>query len=60
MDIIDFHAHIYPEKIASKAVKSVGEFYNIEMDGSGTAEELINEGKKCNVKKIKSQCHCML
>lgn len=51
MDIIDFHAHIYPEKIAAKAVKSVGEFYNIEMDGAGTSETLIKEGEKCNIKK---------
>ena len=39
--IINAHCHIYPEKIAEKAVESVGKFYNIEMDGQGTAEALL-------------------
>ena len=39
MKIIDFHAHIYPEKIASKAVESIGQFYNIEMDCEGTVKK---------------------
>lgn len=51
IDIIDFHAHIYPEKIAEKAVESVGDFYGIEMDCGGTAEDLIKAGKKCGVKE---------
>lgn len=49
MNIIDFHTHIYPEKIASKAVESVGEFYGIPMDGKGTAKALLKEGKKCGI-----------
>lgn len=47
IDIIDFHAHIYPEKIAEKAVESVGEFYGIPMDCQGTAKALISQGEKC-------------
>ena len=31
MEIIDMHAHIYPNKIAEKASHSVGEFYTIPM-----------------------------
>ena len=38
MPIVDAHVHIYPEKIAARAVESVGDFYNIEMDGGGTAD----------------------
>ena len=49
MDIIDFHAHIYPEKIADRAVKSVGDFYNLEMNGNGTAEKLLENCKKAGV-----------
>ena len=49
MKIIDFHAHIYPEKIAEKAVKSIGDFYNINMTGSGTSEELIKGGSAAGV-----------
>ncbi len=41
MAVIDAHAHIYAEKIATKAVDAVGDFYNIEMFGKGTAEHLL-------------------
>lgn len=49
MKIYDFHSHIYPEKIAQKAVESVGDFYGIGMDGKGTAKALLKEGKECGV-----------
>ncbi len=49
MQVIDFHCHIYPEKIAQKAVKSVGEFYNIEMTAQGTSSDLIDKGSKCSI-----------
>ena len=29
-EIIDFHAHIYPQKIADKAVGAISEFYHIK------------------------------
>jgi len=48
-DIIDFHAHIYPEKIAAKAIASIGEFYQIPMQKDGTAESLIASGKSCGI-----------
>ncbi len=51
MKVIDFHCHIYPEKIARKAVESVGEFYNIKMDAEGTANALIEDSKKCDIEK---------
>ena len=43
MPIIDAHAHIYPNKIASKAVSAVGQFYGIEqsMAGQGSPEDLL-------------------
>lgn len=46
MDIFDFHAHIYPEKIASRAVEGVGGFYHIHMHCDGLAETLIKNGKE--------------
>ena len=49
MRIIDFHTHIYPPKIASKAVSSVGDFYNLKMHGRGTAGDLIEQGKECGI-----------
>jgi predicted TIM-barrel fold metal-dependent hydrolase len=44
--IIDFHAHIYPEKIAAKAVASICAFYNIPMGCDGTVEGLLKFGPR--------------
>jgi predicted TIM-barrel fold metal-dependent hydrolase len=41
MRIIDAHCHIYPEKIAAKAVENVGAFYTIEMQGKGSVDDLL-------------------
>ncbi len=38
--IIDFHAHIFPEKIAAKAVGATGSYYGIEMSCEGTVDDL--------------------
>ena len=42
MAVIDAHAHIYPDKIASRAVDAVGDFYLIDMFGEGTVEHLLS------------------
>ena len=52
MEIIDAHAHIYPDKIAEKASKAVGDFYGIEMGYVGTVEGLLEEGKKAGVSRF--------
>jgi predicted TIM-barrel fold metal-dependent hydrolase len=39
--IIDIHCHVYPDKIAAKAVASVGQFYNIPMQGAGSVPALL-------------------
>lgn len=49
--IIDTHAHVYPDKIASKAVQAVGNFYNIEMNKNGSISCLIETGKEAGVSK---------
>lgn len=42
MPVIDVHAHIYPPKIADRAVQAVGDFYAIDMENlHGTAEALL-------------------
>ena len=33
--IIDFHAHVFPEGIAQKAVNHIGNHYKIKMQGKG-------------------------
>lgn len=42
MTVIDVHAHIYPEKIAERAVDAVGDFYLVDMYGEGTAAHLLS------------------
>lgn len=52
MKIIDFHAHIYPSKIAEKASNSTGEFYNITPAHIGTGEELLSVGKNAGISEF--------
>jgi predicted TIM-barrel fold metal-dependent hydrolase len=42
--IIDFHAHIYPEKIAAKVLANMWEFYKIPMQMDGTVNALLENG----------------
>jgi len=46
LPIMDFHAHIYPEKIAEKAVASIWEFYHIPIQKDGTVESLLESGRR--------------
>lgn len=46
MPVIDAHAHIYPEKIAVRAVNAISAFYNIPMENPhGTPEALLETCK---------------
>ncbi|HEY1405793.1 MAG TPA: amidohydrolase family protein, partial [Spirochaetota bacterium] len=49
--IIDSHVHIFPDKIASKAVQAIGEYYDIQMAASGTVNDLLSRGNKIGVKR---------
>ena len=52
MEIIDAHAHIYPEKIAAKATDTIGIFYDIKMEmPSGTSDNLIEEGRRAGISR---------
>ena len=52
MEIINSHAHIYPEKIAKKATETIGVFYDIEMHmPAGTADRLIEDGRSAGVSR---------
>ena len=50
-EIIDCHTHIYPEKIAAKAVKSIGDFYEIPMDRDGTVDSLLRQMKEVGIRR---------
>ena len=42
--IIDSHCHVYPEKIAAKAVESTDHFYDTHAHGLGTVTDLLTKG----------------
>ncbi|SEH76488.1 hypothetical protein SAMN02910265_02564 [Ruminococcus flavefaciens] len=50
-EIIDAHAHIFPEKIAENATENIGHFYGIPMDGNGMSQRLREAGSKIGVSK---------
>ena len=50
--IYDMHAHIFPEKIASRAVSSIGDFYGIHMEEKGYSGDLAAAEKKAGVKRV--------
>ncbi len=52
MFAIDCHDHVYNRRIAPKAVQSVGEFYSVQMNCTGTADELLKIAASSNVKKF--------
>ena len=47
--IIDCHCHVYPDKIADKAVESIRSFYDIKMGYDGRSSTLIRNGSKNGV-----------
>jgi len=48
-EIIDAHAHIFPEKIAERAVASIGGFYDLTMHRQGTAQALLESLRAAGV-----------
>jgi uncharacterized protein len=46
--IFDFHTHAYPEKVASKSVDFLNQYYKVTCQGDGTIEDLLrsaNDGE---------------
>ena len=53
MEIIDAHAHIYPDKIAAKATDTIGIFYDIKMQmPAGTPDRLIEDGRRAGISRF--------
>ena len=46
---IDAHCHIYPEKIAQKAVAGTDAFYSTTAAGTGVVSDLMEMGKKAGI-----------
>lgn len=49
--VIDFHTHIYPDKIALKGVAYVGDFYGFHLDTLGTEQHLAACCREAGVDK---------
>ncbi len=47
--IIDSHCHIYPDKIAERAVESIGKFYNIPMSNGGTVGDMLKKANEAGI-----------
>lgn len=41
MQILDFHAHVFPDAIAEKAAKSISEFYGMPVRSDGSLKSLL-------------------
>ena len=49
--LFDSHAHIYPAKIAEKAAKNIGAFYDLHMDFDGSVDKLLEVCNEVGVEK---------
>lgn len=47
--IIDIHAHIFPDKVAAKAVSAISNYYGVPMAGAGTVDDLLEKGSAIGV-----------
>ncbi len=50
--IIDVHTHVFPDKIAMRAVANVGNYYSIKMDENGTSSGLVQGAKDLNARFV--------
>ncbi len=50
--VIDIHTHIWPEKLALRAVEHVGTYYSYDMHGIGTLEDLKKSAEDAGVEKF--------
>jgi len=55
MKILDAHCHIYPEKIAERALEGIRQFYDISLGTKGTVDDLLEKGKANGVSHF--LCH---
>lgn len=52
MKIIDFHTHIYPDKLAVRGSQSICDFYGLEYHNTGSADVLLSEGKRAGISEF--------
>ena len=49
---IDSHVHIYPDKIAAKAAKGIGKFYDITIHHDGSLTQMIAEEDRAGISRV--------
>lgn len=47
--LVNAHCHIYPEKIAEKAVVGIRDFYDLDMSLNGKLDDLLRDGNQVGV-----------
>ncbi len=52
--IIDVHTHVFPEKIAMRAVANVGDYYSINMGENGTLDGLMKSAMELDASFVVS------
>lgn len=52
MQVIDFHTHIYPEKVAAKATANICDFYGLQSDLVGTSDLLLRKGRQAGIDRF--------
>ena len=61
MKIFDVHIHIYPEKIALKASRSIGDFYGgTDIHGTGTLEDCITRMDAAGIERFAAHSVALL
>ena len=51
MKVADFHAHIFPDKLADKAAGSIGNFYGVKIERTASVDVLVAEEQKAGVSR---------
>ena len=51
MKIIDMHAHVFPENVASKVISQLEQYYNMKWQGSGVVPNLIQSIEDAGVSR---------
>ena len=49
MKIIDFHTHVYPDRLADKATRATCDFYGLDTNQTGTVDMLLQKGQAAGV-----------
>ncbi len=52
MKIIDFHTHVYPDRIADKATRATCDFYGLDTDQTGTVDTLLSKGRAAGIDRF--------